>query len=827
MLNRNLQHSSLHPPRGKRFLSGLARPVALIGCALITLGAGTLFAAEGPSLKEPAGPPSDFGWMRLPDPADHAVGSKTHLIPVELAADGSWSRQINVDPEGDLQLTVVGQEHWQLDLQHPEGRWLGKSAAWIEAGLEGLGLAPAEKKTVPGADVTPGENLKTWSFQGPSEGGSWRLQVQAPEGPRGAGQTAGFVVVTDQSPWSLSLWSSRLDTVVGQSITLRAALQRNLEGDLEGALEPAQDQPQDPSGFDVFVDQLQLTATAADGSRRSWSRAEGNLDAVLIASAGSAKSAPTTGLSFQVMPELAGEHRFDLRLRAFGDQGQVIERSTSVVVQVIQPTLALAAEARTAFLRAADPDPSKVADSAQRLQIDLPVSRLDLSRVGPEQAMVYAELWGRDVDGLPLPVAWVGGIKHVEDTAEGPMLPVRLDRRWLAKAGARPPYRLQNLRLVDVDSSVPFAAAAELPLEVTAPTSWVSPAKRSDLEPDEAMLFGPRPLHLDEQPAAAKSTPRETIVLVHGYCSGNVWSAYQNPFVQPRQIFADFGQARSNNQFAVELWWQTSGIDHFSTVSHSQGGMASLHLYNYYWSGLDTSLAPRPMQSVGTPFNGSALMNHRAALDAIIDLLNLEDRFCPVVFDLTHPGAAVWQAGIASASRNKAYYYRTRGTLLPCHALTAPIIPGRDDGVVSLQEGVLPGGHDLGIETAQCHTPDMFHPFQLSDANRNVQMAANARIWIPDPIEACATVTPTRPYVPALTLLNASCSTVQSGSIVQYRWDIDRPVGSDLTLYGQNVSTTFTAAGIYHITLTITSTGPTLTDTTTRFVFLSDPGDPL
>ncbi len=825
MLNKHFQRSRPHQPRGRRALSWLARHAALLGCALITLGTGASLAADGPLVKELVGPPSDFGWMGLPDPADHAVGSKTDLIPVELAADGSWSREFHVDPAGDFKLTVVGRAGWQLDLQNPEGRWLGKSAAWQEAGLEGLGLSPAENKSAHDADLTPVEPLKTWSFSGPSEGGSWRLQVQSSEGTERVSQTAGFVVVTDQSPWSLSLWSSKLDTLVGQPITLQAALQR----DLGDGTETSQDLPgQDQKGFDFFVDQLQLTATAADGSRRSWSRADGTLDTVLTASAGSAKSAESAGLSFQVMPEMAGLHRFDLRLRAFDDQGRVIERSTSVLVQVIQPSLALAAEDRAVFLRTADPDPSKMAGETQRLQIDLPVSRLDFSRGGSEQAMVYAELWGHDADGLPLPVAWVGGIKHVEDTAEGPVLPIRLDSRWLAKAGARPPYRLQNLRLVDVDSSVPFAGTAELPLETIAPTSWVYPAKRLDLEPDEAMLFGPRPLDLDEPPAAAaKSTPRETIVLVHGYCSGNVWSAYQNPFAQPRRIFSDFGQARSNHQFAVELWWQTFNIDHFSTVSHSQGGMASLHLYNYYWSGLDTSLAPRPMQSVGTPFNGSALMNDRAALDTIIDLLNLEDRFCPVVADLTHIGAAVWLAGIPSAARDKAYYYRTRGTLLPCNALTSALIPGRDDGVVSLQEGELAGGHDLGIETAQCHTPDMFHPFQLSDANRNVQMAANARIWIPDPIEACATVTPTRPYVPALTLLDASCSTVQSGSIVQYRWDIDRPVGSDLTLYGQNISTTFTAAGIYHITLTITSTGPTLTDTATRFVFLTDPGDPL
>ena len=38
-----------------------------------------------------------------------------------------------------------------------------------------------------------------------------------------------------------------------------------------------------------------------------------------------------------------------------------------------------------------------------------------------------------------------------------------------------------------------------------------------------------------------------------------------------------------------------------------QGGAASLHLYTYYWSGFDYATGNRLIQSVGTPYQGTAL----------------------------------------------------------------------------------------------------------------------------------------------------------------------------------------------------------------------------
>ena len=288
---------------------------------------------------------------------------------------------------------------------------------------------------------------------------------------------------------------------------------------------------------------------------------------------------------------------------------------------------------------------------------------------------------------------------------------------------------------------------------------------------------------------------------------------------EPVWRFRDFGQAREVDTFAGLIRNQMNSVTHFSTVSHSQGGMASLHLYTHFWTGLDNSDAARPLQSVGTPYRGSNLMEDQIALSGLIAFFGFDDNLCGPVFDLTSFGAAIWLSGIPSASRDDVYFYRSRGQdLIPCF-WSSPIIPGRDDGVVSVDEAYLSGGHDLGTTRKECHMTNMTHGSQLGNYGRNRTMASNARIWVPDPLEACLNVTQTSYFAPATGMLDASCSTVQSGSITSYKWQI---TGAQThTLYGKTVSFPMYATGGYTVQLTVTSTGPTLTDTGTTFLYLS------
>ena len=105
---------------------------------------------------------------------------------------------------------------------------------------------------------------------------------------------------------------------------------------------------------------------------------------------------------------------------------------------------------------------------------------------------------------------------------------------------------------------------------------------------------------------------------MHGYCSSDVWGPVQYQF-SDSDVFHDLEENRSHDQFANEIINFGSQYNSYGIVAHSQGGAASLHLYTYYWSGLDyASNGSRLIQSVGTPYQGTPLAGKLAALGDIL-----------------------------------------------------------------------------------------------------------------------------------------------------------------------------------------------------------------
>lgn len=80
------------------------------------------------------------------------------------------------------------------------------------------------------------------------------------------------------------------------------------------------------------------------------------------------------------------------------------------------------------------------------------------------------------------------------------------------------------------------------------------------------------------------------LLLVHGYCSGGVWPASQ---FSSASTFLDVNQNRSHDVFAQKIKAFGNTWNSYGVVAHSQGGAASLHLYTYYWSGLDNATGSR------------------------------------------------------------------------------------------------------------------------------------------------------------------------------------------------------------------------------------------
>ncbi|MBD4277532.1 conditioned medium factor, partial [Xanthomonas citri pv. citri] len=92
--------------------------------------------------------------------------------------------------------------------------------------------------------------------------------------------------------------------------------------------------------------------------------------------------------------------------------------------------------------------------------------------------------------GKEVPVAWIGGMQ----TPQQGQLPLSLDERWIARAGARAPFSVRGLRIEDPDHYIPLVQADMLPLQL--PALRRASIARSAGAIDESMRMGPRPTAL-------------------------------------------------------------------------------------------------------------------------------------------------------------------------------------------------------------------------------------------------------------------------------------------------------------------------------------------
>lgn len=159
-----------------------------------------------------------------------------------------------------------------------------------------------------------------------------------------------------------------------------------------------------------------------------------------------------------------------------------------------------------------------------------------------------------------------------------------------------------------------------------------------------------------------------------------------------------------------------------SFIAHSQGGMVSTHLLNYYFTDDDDQpTGGRIIQSVGTPYQGTSLAD---------DVANFARTFglgCGSNSDLSRDGAANWISGISNFVRDEVFYYTTtypEGAALRdfCNLGTGVLLNQPNDGITELSSASLPGGNDVGNNNMQCHTVDMRYPAQYSDRARNAEM---------------------------------------------------------------------------------------------------------
>ncbi|WP_426788228.1 choice-of-anchor X domain-containing protein [Xanthomonas campestris] len=643
-----------------------------LSCAL-SLIAAPLGAAELQS-KQLAGPPEEFAQMRAPDPAESAILSKSALLPVELAPAGAsarWQGSLPVE-NGHLRFMVLaGDQQWDAAVAAPRVAGARAAAApQLQAQRTQLGNADSG---------TSGMRYAVDAAQN----GAWSLTLQS------ASPTAqrGYVLMEGDPRTQLASYPRHRHQQVGQSLTLNALLSGS---DAQGASLLA--------GQAGQIDQASLRVLDPQGTARTFAMADDGKHDDGAAGDG------VYGGSFQ--PTSAGTWIAQVIVHGRDQAGQPFVRTSEHVLPVLDTSVRLLGTALSA--RAAD---------GTRLSIGLPIAARGQA---PTHYRVFGQVWGTDAKGKQIPVAWIGGML----TPQQGQLPLSLDERWVARAGARAPFTLRGLRIEDPDHYIPLAQADALPLQL--PALRRASIARTTAGIDESMRMGPRPRTLATATASAQAQPQAAgsrLVLVHGYCSNGVWPEAQ---FSNASSFIDAKQNRSNDQFAQRLAQFASQWSSFATVAHSQGGMAALHLYTYYWSGLDNAAGGRVMQSVGTPYQGTNLSGILATVGSWFGV------GCGSNTDLTYDGAKAWLAGIPADARAKVNYYTTSFAKTNwytndyCNAASDLVLNDPEDGTVEQANAQLPGGVNRGHTTGQCHTTGMRDPAQYLDASRNAVMNANA-----------------------------------------------------------------------------------------------------
>ncbi len=659
----------------------LSRRISRAACALLMCSCvSVVWAAESvPLAKQLAGPPEEFAMLREAAPEASAIHSKSALIPFELAAqdDGSisWTGKLPLKG-GEVRFLVLsgGQAGWQVELTSPSAA-AERLAATLHAptGRTALGLEnvqhPADLYVLKGA-----------------EPGNWMFTVRAAvdRSAKQATPARGYLLLEGDQALELTSWQKHRRQWPGESIGLVAMLSgtgaggRVALGEDAGTVSLAQMRittPDDTSYIEpMFDDGLHGDGASGDGLFGGDFRASGT-----------------------------GQYLAQVEVHGKGKDGAPLLRTSEHVIPVV---------ARSIDVTDSRAYASADVEASGRFLVSVPVRE----RGDARHYRVYAELWGTDVSGRSVAAAWLGGMA----TPANGRIQLGLDTRWLARAGVVGPFELRDLRLEDPDHFVTVARADRLALSLPD----VDSGTKSDSGIiDDAMRMGIKPAELEQRAGEAMEGVGRRLLLVHGYCSGGVWPASQ---FATSSTFLDTNQNRSHDAFARLIRSFGATWNSFGIVAHSQGGAAALHLYNYYWSGLDNATGARLIQSVGTPYQGTNLAGILAAIGSWFGA------GCGTNDNLSYSGAASWMAGIPTTSRAKVNYYTTAfrttnwWTNDYCHAASDLVLSDPEDGTVEKAYGQLPGAVNRGHFTGQCHTAGMRDPAQYLDSTRNATMSLNA-----------------------------------------------------------------------------------------------------
>ena len=614
--------------------------------------------------KQIAAPPDQIlaGSFDLPEPALTGTASGAAMLPITFSAQkGSfiWRTEAPIDDASLVQILAFGpnSETWQLSVVPPDG---------IERSLQ-------QGAQTPGifAEQTGLEIGRTWQPAASytllnQAAGRWSITVRSERQPEPR-DTHGYLFVKTASSLQVYTHLSSHDLLVGRPLGLVTTLMDSKAAPIRARIDTAEVEIRAPDGR---IRRLTMNAAGA------------------LASA-------------DFLPQTPGDHTAHIVVLGTHENGKRFVRTSQLVFPVLADDVRLQGSAVI------------VQDMPGVRRISIPLARANRS----ERAIVSAEVWEVSRAGQSRPVCWLSRMATQEHDGVIAAYSLFIDERWLA--GINGNLELRNVRVQCCDTSVPIARSTLIPLRGFEPVEGEpGPITR------EMLVGRPRPdLSLPIRGEPAPRSPRvaggHNLMLVHGYCAGgNPWPSAD--FSGSLEVFSDPNQNRSHDEFANLLFSLGSGSKSFGIIAHSQGGAAALHLWTYYFSGLDWADGPRLIQSVGTPYQGTPLAGNLALLGSIFG------QGCGGNTDLSPDGAALWLAGIPPQNRAAVTYWTTAPTSGSCNFLSGLFLSNPEDGVVESARGQLPGGNNMGLVSGWCHTTGMSQPAQYFDSARNAEMNAEA-----------------------------------------------------------------------------------------------------
>lgn len=648
--------------------------VALLPCVL----------ADGHGFyKSLQGPPSSFKQHRVPDPSQALLESFSSMLPLALSGD-VFKASFAVDSLSRATVFFFSPllSTYSVSLAFPNGTVVS---------------ADPEAASLPVSDSGDGAPGLSWQFERPVRG-NWSFLLRRSGGKAHEQQTEpvhammpnAFLSVQNEGSEAIVSHLSSYSLERGEMVGVVSRIARASESSPAAAMRAPR------------VTHAELDVITPDSRRLLMRMHDDGLHADGAAGDG------VYGGSFNAT--LSGLYKATAVLGGTMGDGSPFARSTTHLMRVVHDDVELAL--RDAQLTA----------EKQLLQIRIPVTG---NSAVDTVYRVYAE-----VQADLMPVAWAGGMAAKQCSGEQCYLEVEVHSQWFKDAGITSSalfgVSLQHVTIYDKDSNVPVSQRAHIKVRheaaKLAAVLATLPTRGKAEPPTEAMLMGNRPARL-RRGAAKRNATLPTLVLVHGWCATiQPWEGQEE--FDNAVLFKDLKQNRPTAQFAELLAAATAELLSFGLVGHSQGGLASLHLHNYIWSGLESAVGERKIQSVGTPYLGSAGAGSSA------DTIKIFGYGCGASFDLSIDGAALWQTGIQTEARKDVFFYRTqwadKGLIKYCNLASNAVLSWPNDGMAEVKRGELAGGNDMGIFKGECHTFNMKYEAQYRSVDRNTILNAKA-----------------------------------------------------------------------------------------------------